>query len=194
MGHQIDAELLADDAAAAATPPAGDDEQAGPPPPAARLATRIPEWVYTHPAGPPADPAAWQRYRPDILIAVRGSKDGTEAEEFAARQLHIIELKYCRDTDDTAQQERAAAQHSALVQALISVGYAQEQVHLHIITLGVTGTIYKAIHSTLQVLGLNKRGAKNTCRQLHRHAVLSVATIMRIKWAQESARQKQGVG
>ena len=45
------AELLADDAAATASPLAREDEQAEPPTPAARLATRTPEWVYTHPVG-----------------------------------------------------------------------------------------------------------------------------------------------
>jgi hypothetical protein len=76
------------------------------------------------------------------------------------------------------------------VQALISVGYTREQVHLHIIR-------HDGNHlqgHPQQAVGLNKRSAKTTCKQLHRHAALSVATNMRIKRAQESARQKQGVG
>jgi hypothetical protein len=39
---------------------------------AAQLGTRTPEWVYDIPLGTAQDRNKWDRYRPDILIAVEG--------------------------------------------------------------------------------------------------------------------------
>ena len=100
VGHQVDAELLGDDSTAAG------------------IGTRIPEWVCTPPVGQPPDMTAWRRCRPDILIAVRGRGDRDTLDEFASRQLHILEIKYCRDTDNTAQD-----QHRQLRESLLGIGY-----------------------------------------------------------------------
>ena len=66
-----------------------------------------------------------------------------------------MEVKYCRDTDRSSQCLRAEQQHEALRDALLQVGYKPEQLHLHVITLGATGTIYKDIHNTLNRLGID---------------------------------------
>lgn len=123
--------------------------------PRAQLGTRIPEWVYNTPLGPDQDKAEWDRYRPDVLIATEGAPSaGDRIQQFHKRSIHIVEVKYCRDTDRSSQCLRATQQHEALRDALLKVGYKPEQVHLHVITLGATGTIYQDIHETLTVLGL----------------------------------------
>ena len=166
-------------------------------PPAAQqptqlLGTRIPAWIYDTPLGQTQDPAEWNKYRPDIMIAMAGSPGGDRIEQFHSRIIHIVEVKYCRDTDRNAQSLRAHQQHEGLRNALMRIGYKAEQVHLHIITLGATGTIYNDIHSTLNCLGLDsKRERSQCCTALHKHAISSVMTIMKTKWAQE---YKKGVG
>ena len=170
VGHQVDAELLGDDSTAAG------------------IGTRIPEWVCTPPVGQPPDMTAWRRCRPDILIAVRGRGDRDTLDEFASRQLHILEIKYCRDTDNTPQTQRAEDQHRQLRESLLGIGYTEDQVQLHTITLGVTGTIYKDTQPALRRLGIGTQDSKRTCRKLHTHAVHSVMAIMQTKWSQEAAR------
>ena len=133
---------------------------------AAGIGTRIPEWVCTPPVGQPPDMTAWRRCRPDILIAI----------------------KYCRDTDNTPQTQRAEDQHRQLRESLLGIGYTEDQVQLHTITLGVTGTIYKDTQPALRRLGVGMQDSKRTCRKLHTHAVLSVMAIMQTKWSQEAAR------
>ena len=160
------------------------------------LGTRIPEWIYSTPLGAEQDKAEWDRYRPDILIAMEGAcSDGNRIQQFHSRSIHIVEVKYCRDTDRSAQCLRAEQQHEALRAALQQVGYKPEQLHLHVITLGATGTIYREIHATLKSLGIdNKPEAHRCCIGLHKHAVTHVMRLMKTKWAQEHAKQKRGVG
>jgi hypothetical protein len=162
----------------------------------AQLGTRIPAWVYDTPLGPEQDRSKWDRFRPDILLVTEGSScAGDRLAQFYKRTVHIVEVKYCRDTDPSAQSLRAEQQHEALRDALLQVGYKAEQVHLHIITLGATGTIYKDIHAMLQQLGLDSKTAvKRCCAGLHKHAALHVMQILKTKWAQEHAAQRRGIG
>ena len=75
------------------------------------------------------------------------------------------------------------------------IGYKREQVYMHIITLGATGTIYKDIHGTLRQLGLDSNAAiKRCCNELHKHAVTYVGKLLKTKWAQEHAARKRGMG
>jgi hypothetical protein len=160
------------------------------------LGTRIPEWIYSTPLGAEQDKAAWDKYRPDILIAMEGAcSHADRIQQFHNRTIHIVEVKYCRDTDRSAQCLRAEQQHEALRAALLQVGYKPEQLHLHVITLGATGTIYREIHATLKSLGIdNKLAAHRCCADLHKHAVAYVMRLLKTKWAQEHAKQKRGVG
>jgi ribonuclease HI len=160
------------------------------------LGTRIPDWIYSTPLGAEQDKAAWNKYRPDILIAMEGAcSHGDRIQQFHNRTIHIVEVKYCRDTDRSAQCLRAEQQHEALRAALLQVGYKPEQLHLHVITLGATGTIYREIHATLKSLGIdNKLAAHRCCADLHKHAVAYVMRLLKTKWAQEHAKQKRGVG
>ena len=74
--------------------------------------------------------------RPDILIAHR-------LDMPHLTEIHIVEIKYCRDTDRTGKQQEGAAQHEVLTRKLREK--YPGRVHMHVITLGVAGTIYNDI-------------------------------------------------
>jgi hypothetical protein len=88
--------------------------------------------------------ADWNKFKPDILL-VR-CKQGRRPPETVPpkdRQVHIVEIKYCRDTDTTQQSHKAELQHQDLKAALLRVGYTEDNIHVHVIVLGVAGTIYR---------------------------------------------------
>ena len=159
------------------------------------FATRIPEWVYTK--GRRSKPSAneknkWDRYRPDILMIA-----GTNKKSIKRREVDVVEIKYCRDTDPTMQQSRAEMQHDAtasssdgrhnvsLMQSLRDTGYRPSKIRLHVILLGVGGTIYSSMHTTLQQLGLKKQASAIVAGKLHKHATVYARKIMQTKWNQE---------
>jgi hypothetical protein len=79
----------------------------------------------------------------------------------------------------------------------LQVGYKPEQVHMHVITLGATGTIYTDTHSTLRHLGIDGKTASQRCcaDDLHIHAVSYVMRLLKTKWAQsEHSARKRGIG
>ncbi len=84
---------------------------------------------------------------------------GDRIQQLYGRTIHIVEVKYCRDIDKSKQALRAVQQHEALREALLQVGYKPEQVHMHVITLGATGTIYRYTHATLMQLGIDSKTA-----------------------------------
>jgi len=156
------------------------------------VAPRIPAWVYsTSAAASRHVPMQWHNYRPDALLVTGGPRKPVHK-----RHVHLVEIKYCRDTDWHRQQQRAELQHDDLVGHLIRVGYHQQRIHRHTILLGVGGTIYNDMYATLQRVGVNKRRGKLLAAKLHRHATAYVETIMHTKWHQESLCQpaKTGVG
>jgi hypothetical protein len=106
---------------------------------------RIFEWVFDIPLGDNQDNINWDRYHPDILIATEGKAcQGDIIRQLCDCTIHIVEAKYCCDTEKNKQALKAVQQHEALREALLQVGYKPEQVHMHVITLGATDTIYKA--------------------------------------------------
>ena len=56
-------------------------------------------------------------------------------------EAHLIESKFCEDTRPDPQLRKAKAQHSVLIGNLNRQGY--REVKLHVILVGVMGTIYK---------------------------------------------------
>ena len=46
-------------------------------------------------------------------------------------------------TDTTQQSHKAELQHQDLKAALLRVGYTEDNIHVHVIVLGVAGTIYR---------------------------------------------------
>ena len=139
--------------------------------PSRSYATRIPAWVYTKSRRSqpnPVDKTKWDRYRPDILLVA-----GSDSRPIRRREVDIVEIKYCRDTDPTAQQTRAELQHDAdsdaqqpdsLVQSFKMAGYRPSKIRLHVILLGAGGTVYKSMHTTLKQLGLAHRATVKAWR------------------------------
>jgi len=56
-------------------------------------------------------------------------------------EVHLIEFKFCEDTRPDPQLQKAKAQHSVLIANLNRQGC--REVELHLILVGVKGTIYK---------------------------------------------------
>jgi hypothetical protein len=102
-----------------------------------------------------------------------------------------------RYTDPTMQQSRAENQHDAaatteshrsvsLMQSLRDAGYRPDKVRLHVVLLGVGGTMYSSMHTTLKQLGLKRLATANVATgKLHKHAKVYARRIMQTKWSQE---------
>jgi hypothetical protein len=145
---------------------AGDDE--------AIIGTRLPEDIAK------ACGDAGKLSRPDILIAHGTNTPGST-------QIHVVEIKYCRDTDRSSQRQAALEQHEVLIRRLrLAYGH---QVYLHVITLGVAGTIYSDLLEALETMQVSKLEAKRCATKLHLHAVAYLSRIMHTKWGQERASQ-----
>jgi hypothetical protein len=156
------------------------------------FATRIPSWVYTKRRNATPTLQAkqkWDKFRPDMLLIA-----GTNKVPIRKREADLVEVKYCRDTDRSQQEARAHLQHNApherdtsssLVQSLVDVGYRPSKVRLHVILLGVGGTVYHSMHTSLTQLGVKKQAADRLATKLHVHATVYTRRIMQTKWNQE---------
>jgi hypothetical protein len=69
------------------------------------VAPRIPTWVYGADTTNTQLQKQWNKYRPDALIVTGGPRKPVHK-----RHVHIVEVKYCRDTDWHQQQQRAHLQ------------------------------------------------------------------------------------
>jgi hypothetical protein len=160
--------------------------------PHASFTTRIPPWVYSRSRrGRPSDAEKqkWDKFRPDMLLVA-----GTDKKPVRRREVDVVEIKYCRDTDRSQQEARARMQHDApqssdntesLLQSLQEVGYRPCKIRLHVILLGVGGTIYHSMHTAMKQLGLNKQASDRLAGKLHKHATVYARKIMQTKWNQE---------
>jgi hypothetical protein len=152
-------------------------------------AARIPAWVYTTGHKRPAsvvDAPQWNNYRPDVML-VSGGRRAPVHE----RQVHTVEIKYCRDTDPVQQQNRARLQHEQLQDHLQRIGYRKQNIHHHIILLGVGGVVYKDMYTCLYALGVPKQRMKRLAKKLSRHAITHVQIIVDTKRNQEYLKQQQ---
>jgi hypothetical protein len=82
---------------------------------------------------------------PDAVLRGRGAGGSKTC-------LHLLELKYCRDSEDGAAQDRAAGQHAALEGELRAAGF---EVQLHTIALGIAGMVDTGMPRTLGALGVD---------------------------------------
>jgi hypothetical protein len=107
-----------------------------------------------------------------------------------SRTIHIIEVKYCRDTDRSVQEERAAAQHKQLMDLLAAEG---QTTRLHTILLGVGGTIYRDTLATLEELGVDRTRAQAALEKASKYAVQQMHYIITIRRGMEArARVERG--
>jgi hypothetical protein len=79
-------------------------------------------------------------------------------------EAYLIEFKFCEDTRPDPQLQKAKAQHSVLIANLNRQGY--REVKLHVILVGVMGTICKDYtDKPLADLNLNYHKIKTTDTQ-----------------------------
>jgi hypothetical protein len=73
----------------------------------------------------------------------------------------------------------------SLMQSLRDAGYKPDKVRLHVILLGVGGTIHSSMHTTLKQLGLKRQAIATVAGKLHKHATVYATRIMQSNWSQE---------
>lgn len=145
-----------------------------------RAATSIPDWVL--PRGTEGEQLRRLKntLKPDILLQVRGARGQPDT-------LKIIEVKYCKDTDKSQQEEWAAKQHKKLIGLMEEAGHKVEQ---ETILLGVGGTIYKDLQSQLENMGVAKPRALKLMHKLSAHAVTQMQQIVHVRRALEQEAMK----
>ena len=110
------------------------------------------------------------KHRVDIAVTI--------PDEEGRSVLHLVELKTCRDTSREEQMEKATTQHAELRELLEAAGQKHE---LHVVTLGVSGTIYKDTTATLETLGVEKKEVKEVLKRLHISMVRWIGTMLSIR-------------
>jgi hypothetical protein len=91
-----------------------------------------------------------------------------------AEHIDIVEIKYCRDTNQDPTIAAATAQHAALIAELQE---ARRPVHLHVITLGVGGAMCAGMITSTADLGIPKEKHKALFKHLNLHAAESMTAI-----------------
>jgi hypothetical protein len=106
--------------------------------------------------------------RPDITLHTKG-------------KIHIVEIKYCRDTDPQGQCTRAQAQHTHLTNHLKTTK-PDHTIEHHTILLGVQGTIYTT-HTVepLKNMGVLDGHLQDTLLKLHKESTTSAHTLIMLK-------------
>jgi hypothetical protein len=115
------------------------------------------------------------KMRPDILF-IKGHKPGGRPPKTRRQRqkctVQIVEVGYCPDTRWKEKTKEKAEQHATLVRELRRVGWKVEDPY--IFTFGVGGTIFQESLMALRRLGVNKRQAESTLRNIH---------IRTVQWA-----------
>ena len=112
------------------------------------------------------------KLRPDFMLATRSMKK-TE------RHIHVVEIKTCRDTEPSCQLQNAKEQHAPLIKKLVDQGYNPCNIHLVIILIGASGTIYtKHTLEPLERLGILPCKARKCASKLHKQAITHMHSII----------------
>jgi len=119
--------------------------------------------------------------RPDAIMVVpltpqrhwsRTPQDLPESE----RRIILIEIKYCPDTEPSAQKTKALGQHEDLMKSLAGKGAAIETVP---ILLGIGGTVYADLtRQTLLSLGVSPTAITKVLNKLNRLAAKWAASLV----------------
>jgi hypothetical protein len=133
----------------------------------ARKAASVPAGLF--PASWSADKkrAAQRKLRPDALVQTHDKKGNCT--------LHIVEIKYCRDTDRSNQEQRAHKQHNRLEEVLKEAGHVVQR---QTILIGVFGTAYEDSITALKKLGVDPKIAKQTLQKVHVYTVKQFTKLM----------------
>eukprot|EP00983_Pelagomonas_calceolata_P047469 1140657-Pelagomonas_calceolata.AAC.2 len=130
------------------------------------ISRAIPDWLFPNGTGS----SALHQSRPDAVIvhSIPGRPSHTDPTKILPqdRDIHLVEFKFCPDTNPFPNLEAASAQHTNTITRLKTRSSRNptrnNRVTLHIILVGVTGTIYNDY--TIQPfinLGLTRQKAKS---------------------------------
>jgi len=102
------------------------------------------------------------------------------------RGIHLVEFKFCSDINPQQTLEKAHNQHQPLIQRLRTRSLRgisrNNKVTLHVILLGVRGTIYNQYTITrLLNLGIPTHKVHQLATKLHRHAIKSLNKITKTR-------------
>jgi exonuclease III/ribonuclease HI len=124
---------------------------------------------------------------PDVVLVTHEDGESTwrpETDLPTRAIVHLVEVKYCRDTMPEDQLARATAQHQALRDRLLAKGFGA--VALHPILLGVGGTVYTDLtRKPLLDLGVDRAACNALLSKLHKTAVTKAGTLVGARRAQE---------
>lgn len=121
----------------------------------------------------PTHPPDLANRRPDIVFVQRHA-DGTTT-------VHLIEIKYARDTKRTQQVLRAEDQYAGLVPHLAKKD--GQTVRQHTIVLGVGGAIFRDPDVVLEEFRIAPRERARLARALHLHSILYLYKA--VKWRRQ---------
>jgi len=113
--------------------------------------------------------------RPDIILALPTGSNHTphvHVQDLPPSNwdVHLIEFKYCDDTWPESQLQKAEEQNRRLVAILKAQGCSK--VSLHVVLMGVMGTIHRSHTDTpLSKLGLDYGKAKKLTKDLNTHSI-----------------------
>ena len=126
-------------------------------------ATRLPTWLL-----PKVDPELLRKLRPDILLVDGRDAGGLTTDLVPSRQVTLIEVGYCSDTNHAAKHTHKAGQHAQLEALLIEAGW---KVDYLVITLGTGGTIPSAAVAAVTKAGAPTDAIPRCMHKICRHAV-----------------------
>jgi len=129
--------------------------------------------------------------RPDgvLVVPIEGRGRHLDPKQIPTRDrdMHIVEFKFCSDINSQQTLEKAHNQHQPLIQRLQTRSLRgisrNNKVTLHVIILGVGGTIYNqyTIITSLLNLGIPAHKVHQLATKLHCHAIKSSNKITKTR-------------
>ena len=151
--------------------------------------TRLPAWLL-----PNVSNEVREGLRPDLLLVPLlplsdTALDGFEvdASSRTRKTVHIIEVGYCGDLRHGSKQAEKSEQHAELARLLRAAHWTVQYGAMEAVTLGAGGTIRSDLAKLLAELGVPKDRATACALWLHKHAVTTACTIIRLRRYKERA-------
>eukprot|EP00983_Pelagomonas_calceolata_P083787 1156231-Pelagomonas_calceolata.AAC.1 len=151
------------------------------------ISQAIPDWVFTTVTGS----SARHQSRPDAVfvrsIPSRPSHIDPTKILSQDRDIHLVEFKFCPNTNPFPTLKAATAQHTNTITRLKTCSLRNpnrnNKVTFHIILVGVAGTIYYESYFMTTIkplinLGLTRQKAKSLASKLSCHAIQRRTTII----------------
>jgi hypothetical protein len=143
----------------------------------------LPRWTFPDHLHPEMIQHYSKKLKPDGMVIV--CEKGYTNKMTAGAVVHVIELKYCSDTQPEKQQGRADTQHAELI-GLLKTWWSCT-VHMHVILLGVGGTIYANLEQTMRMLGVDGHAFERLATDLNMNAIQYIEKAILFRRAQLAA-------